>query len=81
MKKKLWNSLLQLHTKAYDTMATYYGSVGEPWNWGYVMDNDIDHVGQIPGLEQMMCILVVHQKQFLMPCILDTDQVGEWLLS
>jgi penicillin amidase len=38
------------YKKAYDTMATYYGSVGEPWNWGYVMDNDIDHVGQIPGL-------------------------------
>ena len=35
------------YKKAYDTMATYYGSVGEPWNWGYVMDNDIDHVGQI----------------------------------
>jgi penicillin amidase len=38
------------YKKAYNTMATYYGSVGEQWNWGYVMDNDIDHVGQILGL-------------------------------
>ena len=34
---------------AYNTMATYNGNVGASWNWGRVMNNDIDHVGQIPG--------------------------------
>ncbi len=33
----------------YNVMARYNGSVGENWNWGYVINNDIDHVGQIPG--------------------------------
>ena len=31
-----------------------YYTVGEQWNWGYVMDNDIHHVGQIPVGQ--MCI-------------------------
>ncbi len=35
---------------AYDVMATYFGNRGEDWNWGYVMNNDIAHVGQIPGM-------------------------------
>lgn len=37
------------YKSAYNTLATYYGNVGEGWNWGYVINNDIDHVGQIPG--------------------------------
>ena len=53
-------------------------AVGEPWNWGYVMDNDIDHVGQ-PGLGANDVYSGIHPKQHALR--LDTDQVGEWLLS
>ncbi len=37
------------YKSAYNILSTYYGTVGDGWNWGYVMNNDIDHVGQIPG--------------------------------
>ncbi len=38
---------------AYDLLDTYYGTIGEGWNWGFVMNNDIEHVGQIPGFGAM----------------------------
>ncbi len=36
--------------QAYSNINRYYGDQSESWNWGWVMNNDIEHVGQIPGL-------------------------------
>ncbi len=36
--------------KAINTMKELYGKNFEKWDWGIVMDNDIEHVGQIPGM-------------------------------
>jgi len=37
------------YTYTYELMGNYNGPIGEDWNWGWVMNNDIDHVGLIPG--------------------------------
>lgn len=37
------------YSYTYQLMSNYNGVVGEDWNWGFVMNNDINHVGQIPG--------------------------------
>ena len=34
----------------YKRMEDNNGALSERWNWGRVINNDIDHVGQIPGL-------------------------------
>jgi penicillin amidase len=38
---------------SYKTMAANNGPLGESWNWGRVMNNDINHIGQIPGFGAM----------------------------
>lgn len=30
-------------------MTNYYGKFGEKWNWGIAIDNDINHLADIPG--------------------------------
>lgn len=37
------------YKQAYKTMQVSFGELSDAWNWGYVMNNDIDHVGMIPG--------------------------------
>ncbi len=43
----------QIVTEAYkETIASlldHYGEDTENWKWGYDIDNDIDHIAQIPG--------------------------------
>ena len=34
----------------YKNMVLINGALGEKWKWGWIMNNDIDHIGQIPGL-------------------------------
>jgi len=38
---------------AVEYMLDRYGDQDESWKWGWVMNNDINHVGQIPGFGAM----------------------------
>ncbi len=31
-------------------LTNYLGEYGDSWKWGYFIDNDIDHIGQVPGM-------------------------------
>ncbi|MEO1021653.1 MAG: penicillin acylase family protein [Bacteroidota bacterium] len=37
-------------SSAYADFKRRYGPRGEAWKWGFVMNNDLDHIGFIPGL-------------------------------
>ncbi len=40
----------EAYSRTYARMMQFNGPVSDTWNWGWVINNDINHVGQIPGL-------------------------------